>query len=113
MVHASLWEVLEKQIEINGIKIDRPKGRAHPRFPDLIYPIDYGYIPNTTSADGQGIDVFCGTLGKREIVGLICTFDRIKKDAEIKILYACAEEEIQTAMVMLTHAPMHALLVRR
>jgi hypothetical protein len=46
-------------------------------------------------------------------MGLVCTFDEIKKDAEIKILYACREEEIQVAMKMLTHTPMHALLVRR
>ncbi|MDR1435267.1 MAG: hypothetical protein LBI77_02590 [Puniceicoccales bacterium] len=109
----SLWLVLEQQILENGIGIDRPKGSAHPRFPDRIYPIDYGYIPHTKSADGEGIDVFRGTSEVKQIVGLICTFDDMKKDSEIKILYACLEEEIQRAMNMLTRAPMHAVLVRR
>jgi inorganic pyrophosphatase len=53
-----LWQILEQQIRENGITIDRPKGKPHPRFPDLIYPIDYGYIPHTKSSDGEGIDVF-------------------------------------------------------
>jgi inorganic pyrophosphatase len=108
-----LWQTLEQQIQENGIKIDRPKGKAHPRFPQLIYPIDYGYIPHTKSADGEGIDVFLGTSEMKQIVGLICTFDAIKKDSEIKILYACLETEIQMAMAMLSHSLMYALLVRR
>ncbi|MDR2200770.1 MAG: hypothetical protein LBN94_01510 [Puniceicoccales bacterium] len=113
MQNNDLWQILEQQIRANGIAIDRPKGKAHPRFPDLIYPIDYGYIPHTRSADGEGMDVFLGTSERKQIVGLICTFDGTKKDSEIKVLYACREEEIQTAMAMLSHPPMHALLVRR
>ncbi|MDR2813002.1 MAG: hypothetical protein LBB05_04445 [Puniceicoccales bacterium] len=109
----NLWQTLEQQIRENGIEIDRPKGKAHPRFPRLIYPIDYGYIPHTRSADGEGIDLFLGTSEIKQIVGLICTFDAVKKDSEIKILYACLEKEIQTAVTMLSHPPMYALLVRR
>ena len=32
------------------IKIDRPMGSKHPKY-DMIYPINYGYIPNTISGD--------------------------------------------------------------
>ena len=28
-----------------NIKIDRPIGSMHPKHPELIYPINYGYIP--------------------------------------------------------------------
>jgi inorganic pyrophosphatase len=73
------WQILEQQIQNNGVVIDRPKGKAHPRFPDLIYPIDYGYIPHTKSIDGEGIDVLYGTAKKKEIKGLNCTFDGEKK----------------------------------
>jgi inorganic pyrophosphatase len=107
------WQTLEQQIRQNGITIDRPKEKAHPRFPDLIYPINYGYIPHTKSADGEGIDVLYGTAEKKAIAGLICTFDAVKKDSEIKILYACTEEEIQTATTMFSHPPMYGILVRR
>ncbi|MDR1590858.1 MAG: inorganic diphosphatase [Puniceicoccales bacterium] len=113
MKNSDFWQILEQQIQKNGISIDRPKGKAHPRFPNLIYPIDYGYIPNTKSMDGEGIDILYGTAKKKEIVGLFCTFDEVKKDSEIKILYACNEEEIQMAMVMFSHPPMYALLIRR
>ncbi len=38
--------------------IDRPLGSAHPRYPGLIYPLNYGYIPDTLSGDGEEIDVY-------------------------------------------------------
>ncbi len=38
--------------------IDRPLGSAHPRYPELIYPLNYGYIPDTVSDDGEEIDVY-------------------------------------------------------
>ena len=36
--------------------VDRALGTAHPRYPDLIYPVNYGEIPVTLSGDGQPID---------------------------------------------------------
>ena len=40
------------------IIIDRPLGSAHPNYPDIIYPINYGYIPNLFAADGEEQDVY-------------------------------------------------------
>jgi inorganic pyrophosphatase len=104
---------LEKLTAENGITIDRPKGFAHPRVPALIYPMDYGYINGTQSQDGHGIDVYCGDDPSTSIAAVICTVDMIKKDAEIKVLYRCSEENIQTAMKMSNNGPMSGILVRR
>lgn len=38
--------------------IDRPIGSMHPEYPDLIYPVNYGYIPNVFSRDGKELDVY-------------------------------------------------------
>jgi inorganic pyrophosphatase len=107
------FQTFETLIEKNGISIDRPKGSAHPRFPDLVYPINYGFIKDTHSQDREGIDIFLGDLDNRHVVGVICTVDIIKNDSEVKVLVACSEANIQTAMMMLTHDPMRAILVRR
>ena len=45
----------DELVEKSKIVIDRPKGSAHPRFPDIIYQVDYGYLENTSSMDGAGI----------------------------------------------------------
>ena len=39
------------------IKIDRPLGSKHPKY-GFIYPINYGYVPNTISGDGEELDAY-------------------------------------------------------
>lgn len=39
------------------VVIDRPMGSKHPKY-GYEYPVNYGYIPNTKSGDGDEIDVF-------------------------------------------------------
>ena len=43
--------------KIVAVTIDRPLGSKHPKF-DSIYPINYGYVPNTISGDGEEIDAY-------------------------------------------------------
>jgi len=100
----------------NSSIIDRPKGSSHPRYPDMIYPLDYGYLENTTSSDGGGIDVWLGSLntvtnkGSAKILtGILCTFDTLKRDAEIKLLIGCSEEDIQ--VIRNFHKEMHVLYI--
>lgn len=40
------------------VTIDRPIGTAHPKHPDLIYPINYGYVQGLTAGDGEEQDVY-------------------------------------------------------
>ena len=52
-------EYLNKIVEV---KIDRPIGSSHPNYPDSIYLVNYGYVPNTSSGDGKELD--CYILGE-------------------------------------------------
>lgn len=47
------------------VKVDRVLGSKHPNH-GFIYPINYGYIPNTISGDGEELD--CYILGVFEPV---------------------------------------------
>ena len=38
--------------------VDRPLGTAHPDYPDMIYPINYGYVGGIFAADGEEQDVY-------------------------------------------------------
>lgn len=42
---------------VKGI-IDRPLGSRHPRYPDLIYPVNYGYVEGIFAPDGEEQDVY-------------------------------------------------------
>ena len=86
------WKALDELVNFSEIVIDRPKGSAHPKFPDFIYRVDYGYLKDTTSMDGAEIDVWVGS-GDKKIDAIMCIVDLMKKDSEIKILIGCTEEE--------------------
>ena len=86
------WRALDELVSNSEIVIDRPKGSAHPRFPDFIYRVDYGYLKNTASMDGAGIDVWVGS-DDQKVDAVMCIVDLMKRDSEIKILIGCTEEE--------------------
>lgn len=107
------WNTLDELVNNSEIIIDRPKGTAHPKYSDYIYHADYGYLKDTESMDGAGIDVWLGT-GEKKIDAIICIVDLMKKDSEIKILIGCTEEE--KAIIYKTHNEtkyMKGVLIRR
>jgi len=61
--------------------IDRPVGSHHLEYPDLIYPINYGYVEGIFAEDGEEQDVY--VLGETEkieyfegiIIAVIHRFD--------------------------------------
>ena len=81
--------------------VDRPLGTFHPKHPDILYPVNYGYIPGVLAPDGEEQDAYI--LGVHEPVGefvgrviaIIHRFD----DVEDKWVVApenvsCTKEEI-------------------
>ena len=86
---------MELLIQNVSIAIDRPRHSAHPRYSELIYPLDYGYLENTTASDGGGIDIWLGSIANTKILtGILCTFDKLKRDAEVKILLGCTSNDM-------------------
>lgn len=109
---SNFWSSLEEILKNSQIKIDRPKGTAHPRFPDFIYPVDYGYLEGTASMDGGGIDIWRGS-GNNGLDAIVCIVDMNKKDSEIKILLNCTEEEKEQIVKVQNSGKMSAILVNR
>lgn len=107
------WAALDELVRSSEIVIDRPRGTAHPKYPGLIYPVDYGYLKNTSSMDGEGIDVYAGT-GKKVLDALICTVDLLKRDSEIKLLFGCTEAEKEILLEVHNQTRyMKGILIRR
>lgn len=44
--------------KIVEVEIDRPLGSTHPKHNDIIYPINYGFVPGTLAGDGEEIDAY-------------------------------------------------------
>jgi len=112
----SFWHAMTGLIATGSILIDRPKGSTHPRYGEALYPLDYGYLENTTSSDGGGIDVWLGSLNSmvdnanaKTLTGILCTFDTLKRDMEIKILLGCTNDDLQ--LIQKFHGELHTLYI--
>lgn len=74
------------------VEIDRPLGSVHPKYPNLYYPINYGFVPGVLGGDGAEQDIYL--LGVCEpvktylcrVIGVIHRLD----DVEDK--WVCAPE---------------------
>ena len=39
------------------VRMDRPLGSRHPKY-DFVYPVNYGFVPDTVSGDGEELDAY-------------------------------------------------------
>ncbi|NEU81080.1 inorganic pyrophosphatase [Nostoc sp. UIC10630] len=111
--YADFWLKLDRLVALNNLKIDRPKGTSHPRYPSFVYPLNYGYLENTHSGDGADIDVWIGSLSSKKVTAVICSVDLEKRDTEIKILLGCTSEERQTILDIHNTGSQSAILLVR
>lgn len=78
------------------IEIDRPVGTPHPKHPEIIYPINYGYIPGVFGGDGEELDVYILGTEKRiedeveaDIIGIVYRRDDVEDKLVARIGDKC------------------------
>ena len=67
------------------VTVDRPLGSQHPEHPDMVYPVNYGYVEGVYAPDGEEQDAYI--LGVDEpvekftgvVVGVICREDDVEE----------------------------------
>ncbi len=62
---ANRWEYVReliKNLQYIGktvkVKVDQPIGSSHPKYPETIYEVNYGFVPNTLNGDDEELDVY-------------------------------------------------------
>lgn len=83
------------------VKIDRPMHSVHPKHKDMVYPINYGYIPFTIAPDHDEIDAY--VIGPNKPVayfkGQVIAIIKREDDNEEKLIVAdqaYSDEEIMS-----------------
>ena len=107
------WEYLNRLVVGCNVVVDRPRGSKHPDYDDLVYPLDYGYLEETTAVDGDGIDVWVGSEPGLDIKEFVCTVDLNKQDIEIKLLIGCSPIEIKGILNFRNRDSMRAFLIKK
>jgi inorganic pyrophosphatase len=110
----TFWGHLDRLVAESRVIIDVPKGTKNSRLQEGPLFVDYGYLEDTSSMEGDGIDVYVGSNPSRRVDAIICTVDLFKRDSEIKILIGCTEaEKLSVERLYEVYPPMRGLLVRR
>lgn len=112
--NAFFWQKLDTLYLSSKLVIDRPKNTCHYKYSNLVYPVDYGYLCDTTGSDQAPIDVFRGSLKSNLVQALVVSADILKKDCEVKLLIGCNEEEEHEILVFLNQTEFQkAVLIHR
>jgi inorganic pyrophosphatase len=107
------WNFIDRLVAESQVMIERAKDSHHPRFAGMIYPLDYGYLANTSSPDGREVDVWIGTQDPNRVVGVLLTIDLGKRDIEMKLLLGCTTAEMAQILAWTNSDQMQAALVPR
>lgn len=91
--------------KIVKVIVDRPLGSAHPNHNDLIYSVNYGYVPGVLASDGEEQDAYILGIDKpiTEFVGRVIAIIHRLNDVEDKWVVApegksFTKEEIENSV---------------
>ena len=108
------WQKMDTLLFSGTLTIDRPKGTKHFQYPNLIYPVDYGYLTDTLGSDQTPVNVFRGSLYSQSVDAITVSADILKKDCQVKLLVGCTEEETLQILHFLNQTEFQkGILVRR
>jgi inorganic pyrophosphatase len=94
----SFWTYLDELIASSEFIVARPRCSQYLRYPEYIYPLDFGYLEGTKTTDGDGLDFWLGSIPDCKLGVLVLTVDLVKRITEIKLLLGCTPEENQTVL---------------
>ena len=72
--------------QIVTVTVDRKMGTRHPYFPELVYPVNYGYIRGISAPDGEDQDAYILGINEpvNEFTGKVIAIIHRKEDVEEK-----------------------------
>ena len=76
--------------KIVTVIVDRPLGSFHPTYKNIIYPLNYGYIPNLIGGDGEEQDAYILGVNEplKQFSGKVIAIIHRKNDNEDKWVVA-------------------------
>lgn len=107
------WEYVDELVAISRLVIDRPARATVPVGAVASRPLDYGYLRGTAAVDGEGVDVWRGSLAGARVTGAIATVDLLKRETELKLLVGCTREEAKAALAAHNFGRQAGVLVLR
>jgi inorganic pyrophosphatase len=112
--NAYFWQKIDTLYFSNRLVIAREKGSSHPKYHNLIYPVDYGYLEDTQIEQSEGIAVYKGSGSDYMVTTLVVAADILKKEIDVKLLVGCSPSEEEDILRFLNQTDFQkSVLVRR
>ncbi len=112
--NAFFWQKIDTLYLSSKLEIIREKGSKHPEFGNLVYPVEYGRLKDTSTSDNEGIMVFKGSEKSSSVSAIIIAADILKKDLQAKLLIGCSKEDEDKILRFLNQTDYQkTILVRR
>lgn len=112
--NAYFWQKIDTLYFSNRLVIAREKGTMHPKYHNLIYPVDYGYLEDTQHEHSDGIAVYKGSMSDYMVTTLVVAADILKKEIDVKILVGCNPQEEEEILRFLNQTDFQkSVLIRR
>ena len=76
--------------KIVTVTVDRPLGSRHPKHSDILYTLNYGFVPDVFAPDGEEQDVYVLGIDEpvTEFTGQVIAVIRRSDDSEDKLVIA-------------------------
>lgn len=112
--NAYFWQKLDTLILSLDYNMKRVKGDVHPEYPNLVYPIEYGYLVDPDHDHRVVTKLFKGSMGMRRCDAIIVGVDILQKGMDIKCLVGCTDhEQVQILEFLNQTAFQKTVLIRR
>ncbi|CAM3598396.1 Inorganic pyrophosphatase [Erysipelothrix sp. HDW6B] len=103
------WQKIDSLVLSTNVVISQDKGSRHPKYHNMVYPVDYGYL-----TDIEPIKVFKGSVKRSTIDAVMIVADILKRDLEVKLLWGCTPEEEEEILRFINQTDYQkGILVRR
>lgn len=111
--NAFFWQKIDTLVLSSDFVLTQDVDSEHSRYPNLVYPVQYGYLKNDESSDFK-ISVYRGTKVNKKVDAIAICVDILKKDFGIKLLLGCNEKEEEEILEFLNQTDFQkSVLIRR
>ncbi len=99
MRRARLWVWLGKTVTVT---VDRPLGSRHPEYPNVVYPVNYGYLAGVFGGDGREQDAYLLGVDRpvERYTGRVIAVIYRKGDSEDKLVVAPVGKILHQAQIL-------------
>ena len=112
--NAYFWQKLDTLVLSSTMVIDHKKNTSHPNYPNLIYPVDYGYLEDDLNDNDDRISFFQGSEETSTVDSIVVCVDILKRDVSVKLLIGCNKQEELAILEILDQTDYQkAVLIRR